>query len=325
MKYKATIIGCGSIGAIKPDQFDSPNSNNVLTHANACWQNPSIELNGFFDININNFSLACNKWLDIKPGKEFKPFESDIYIIANNTITHKDSLLKVLEYNPELVIAEKPLGNNLAECQEIVNAYKKANVPLVVNYTRRYSLGFQQQYTKLKCLFGGKIKAQSAILHYDRGLVRDGCHGIDLINWFLGDVISCKRLSDYDIIDHEADDPTFGVLLETENCPHVIMLPSDGRHYSKFEFDIWHELGRVRFVEYGQIIEETPRKIEDTYGGGVEYFSLSKPVYTNSSLTKSMSVLYDNVVSYLDDPEHTNLLCTGENALQVWEVLNRLI
>ena len=42
--YKVSIIGCGSIGANKPDHIDSPITENILTHAHAVYHHQKTEL-----------------------------------------------------------------------------------------------------------------------------------------------------------------------------------------------------------------------------------------------------------------------------------------
>jgi predicted dehydrogenase len=319
MKYSVTIIGCGSIGALKPNEFDSPATDNILTHAHACHKHPRIELNGFYDPNMNKFLEAYYKWLAPFPeyqGAVFKPFESDIYIVAADTSIHKTALLKILEYNPRLVVCEKPCGSNLTECQEIVKAYKSAKIPLVVNITRRFAPGYHKQRTLIN-------EAYSAILHYNRGLVRDGCHGIDLFRWFFGEITSCRKLSDFEIHDLGEHDPTVGVLFEAERCPHCLMLPLDARNYASFEFDIWHKHGRTRFIGHGETVEITKLHREEIYGG---YSSLSiNPTYEKTELAMALPMLYDEITSYLDAPSYGTLSCTGDDALKVWEILEKLI
>jgi len=60
--YKVAIIGCGSIGANKPDHIDSPNSENVLTHAHAVSAHSRTELVAFVDIDKKKLRSARFKW-----------------------------------------------------------------------------------------------------------------------------------------------------------------------------------------------------------------------------------------------------------------------
>ena len=47
--YKAAVIGCGSIGALKDDFKDMVGQNNPLTHAGAIHKNPNIDLIAVID------------------------------------------------------------------------------------------------------------------------------------------------------------------------------------------------------------------------------------------------------------------------------------
>jgi len=78
-KYKALICGAGSIGALKPDEFDSPESKQIYTHAHACYSHPNIDLVGIVDQDFEKASKAGTKWNTTAYGSinEFK-YDPDI-------------------------------------------------------------------------------------------------------------------------------------------------------------------------------------------------------------------------------------------------------
>ena len=67
-QYTAVVIGCGSIGALKEDKYDSPEepakgaSLSILTHAHAYYDHPRIDLLGFVDSDIDKRLSAATKW-----------------------------------------------------------------------------------------------------------------------------------------------------------------------------------------------------------------------------------------------------------------------
>ena len=61
-KYNVAIIGVGSIGALKNNQFDSPDTDNIFTHAHACYNHPQVDKIGFFDTDLDKALKAMEKW-----------------------------------------------------------------------------------------------------------------------------------------------------------------------------------------------------------------------------------------------------------------------
>jgi len=66
MKYKNwLIIGAGSIGALKPNELDSPTTENILTHAHALHRlRGRREIDDFFivDVDEEKAGEACVRW-----------------------------------------------------------------------------------------------------------------------------------------------------------------------------------------------------------------------------------------------------------------------
>jgi predicted dehydrogenase len=91
-KYKAVIIGAGSIGALKPDHLDSPHTANILTMAHAFHSHPEIELVGIIDKDIGVAEKAAKKW-QCAPFHVINSFSFDIDIVAICVDTEQKNLL----------------------------------------------------------------------------------------------------------------------------------------------------------------------------------------------------------------------------------------
>ncbi len=61
-QYTAAIIGCGSIGALKPDEYDHKEGKNILTHAHALYNNIQIKEIIFIDSDEDKMNAARMKW-----------------------------------------------------------------------------------------------------------------------------------------------------------------------------------------------------------------------------------------------------------------------
>ena len=115
--YNAVIVGAGSIGALKSDKYDSPQTNNVLTWAHACYTHPNIKQTHISDIYLKKAKQAGDKW-----GFSYSSFpstsimarfyliSSDIIIISVPTESHNQVLLDILQYYPKIIITVRGGG-----------------------------------------------------------------------------------------------------------------------------------------------------------------------------------------------------------------------
>lgn len=324
-KYTAVIVGCGSIGALKNDKYDSPQTENILTHAHACYAHPRVDLIGVIDNDWSKALKAGNKWNTGRSNHISSLRDSwspDIVIVATPTETHHKVLIDLIDYHyPKLVIAEKPFCAAQIEAQGIVDYYKNADIPLAINYMRRYEMAHQ---TIKKWIDEDKLgKAFHCKITYTRGIRREASHAIDLMNWWFGKCLIAQTTTDkYGIDDYSKEDLTKAAAFTYEKCPHVFLCPVDGRKYSIFEIDMLFEKARIRFVDHGIRMEFYEPIPEPIYG---DYMTMPSEVswaYGKTGLTRGLTSLLDNAINFLDSGEE--LKCTGEDALKVHEVFECL-
>ena len=112
----------------------------------------------------------------------------DVAIVASPDETHY-ALLKELVGRPlRLVIAEKPLTKTLEQATEIVDLYKRKNIPVAVNYTRRFAKGIVSLRNDIREEnFGKPLRG---VGYYGKGILHNGSHMVDLLNFFFGNVQS---------------------------------------------------------------------------------------------------------------------------------------
>lgn len=336
-KYSVAIIGCGSIGANKPDKYDSPDTKNILTHAHACYIHPAIDKIIFVDNDYKKAITAINKWKyktgEIKPWNQlcrynsidtlFKDEQPDIIIVSTPTETHHEILSKISYHKPKLVIAEKPFCSNYKEAYEINSLYKANEIPLIVDYIRRFDPDMQA--LKYEILNGGLGHVQNCRVLYTRGLFHEGCHAIDMMNFLFGEFEEGARHLKAFILDRREDirDVTETLSLIYKECNNIIFQGCDGRKFSIFEIDIIGTKKRVLLTDHGRKILELDKIPEPVYG---DYDTLdSRGMFRNTCLsTKALYYLIDNAVAHIQDNK-IPLLCTGDDALKVHEIYERLI
>ncbi len=312
-KYKAIIIGAGSIGSLKRIKFDSPTSKNVLTHSNAICRNQNIDLIEIIDTNPQKQKEATLRW---NPTHEV--VDPDIIVVSTPTDTHFKVLSDVIQtIRPKIIVAEKPVCSDKNQCEKILALAKEFNIPLIVNYIRR----FEPKHQELKKAFHFIAKREgiySVRFLYGRGTMHDGCHGIDLCHWWFGDMLASWTTSI--MIDQGNKQETHRFVAEFQKCPQVIFSAVDSGKVGIFEMDIITDIGRYILKNNGTYVQIFPVKKGDDWG---DYPVLSdRPEKYATDLLHSLPLLYENITRFLEGKE--DLKCTGQDALKVWKTYERI-
>lgn len=320
--YNVMIIGAGSIGALKENKYDSKKTRNILTHAHAVTKHRKTNLVGIVESNIEKLDKAIKKWdtsgfTSIECAKKIIP-EIDIAIIATPTKIHHETIIELKKfYSPKAIILEKPVGQNYVQCSEIIKNAKE--IPTIIHYNRRFDTVTQNIAKDIRNGVYGAV--YNAICRYDRGLHRDGSHGIDFFNFCFGTCIDAKNINpELYITDYSEYDKTVSAALIYENCPLALMLPSDGRKYSIFDIEIYTEKAKIRFHDHGTKISINSAKKEKIFGN---YMSMSdKAVTFKTNLHKSMLNLLEHAIEVAKGGIN---ISPFSNALNVQMIINKII
>ncbi|RJX18987.1 MAG: gfo/Idh/MocA family oxidoreductase [Desulforudis sp.] len=321
--YSAAVIGCGSIGALKPLKYDSPESPKILTHAHALYAHPRIGPIFFVDVDPAKARAAAARWGGHACDLE-EAARADILIVATPTNTHLDVLMRATnEHSPKLIITEKPLGESAGEAQIIARMFRQENIPLLVDYIRRFDPEVQRLRKDISAGDDGALgRVWQCRVIYTRGLVHEGCHAFDLTRFLFGEFKGGQVLSPlaYFQKDRAREDPTWAVHAAFDLCPHVFLTPADGRKYSVFEIDILAERGRVVFRDHGLQVTTYQPEPEPVYG---DYLTL--PGHGSTRPTELGTALLNLLQNGLDHIERgAPLWCTGEDAAAVHQILENL-
>lgn len=327
-KFNIAIVGCGSIGALKNNKFDSPITENIFTHAHAVCLNKSTELIGVVDVDEKKAKAAAKKWKtkaystikSLVIEREFlcgKNNNVDIWIVATPTETHWKVVNEVVNYRPSLIIVEKPVAENSTDCEKIRRLCDISKIPILVNYSRRFDLTSQHIHRLFTMGFYGH--AQACTIKYNRGLKRDGCHALDFLMWFFGEPVKGIGPIGASIVDLSPHDLTSAYHIQFEKCYHTFMVPIDGRISSIFEIEMVFENAIIKWENSGlEIVKrgliDSPYGPYKTFGGPEDRV----PTYLNIVL----QYLLKNATDYLQ--YNTTLLCTVDDALQVHKLIEDL-
>ncbi len=334
-KYNCIVIGAGSIGALKPDNIDSPTSVNILTHAHAVQYIKELNLYVIIESNKERAIKAREKWDCSIADKLFLTEEIDIVTVASPTETHYNIIKETVEkIKPKIIICEKPFCNNLEDAVVAIKLCKENNIKLIVHYNRRYC----NLYAMAKSIYNEKYgKVLSCTLIYTRGLKRDGCHAIDLFNLMFGEFLNGNIIPvpyiagqeappQYNYIeDYSIDDLTYPVYLQYEKCPNVFMVPHDGRFFSVFDFKILTEHAEILITNHGADVIINYATKEKVYGNfySLNYFNKRK-IY-QMHMKNSQINIYSECYSYLNKPkEDFQFSSPAIDAIKVHKIFRHL-
>jgi hypothetical protein len=339
---KAGIVGCGSIGAMKANDIDSPSTKYSLTHAHAIYNNPNIGLAWVHDADFNKMKSASLKWDTRYTDPKYKANAVDIIVIATPTETHLSMIEKIClgrkireateeepekwekvwEYKPKIIVIEKPVGVNIYECNRINYLTSQSGIQLVVNYTRRWSSILAGIVSMIQ-----KQEIQNIIFQYTRGFIRDGSHAIDMINWLAGAYIEGTLLS-HKIIDYHESDPTYGAITKHRNCPLALIVPMDGREYDIFEMIVNTKTGKWFFTDHFSKVYYTEAKREEVYSN--DYKSLPDMIQDCTCYKTEIESALDNLYLFVDRYLNNSNAsftpsCGIKEAMMVHNVIDRLM
>lgn len=269
-KTKVLIIGAGSIGALKPSEFDSPESKQIYTHAHACYSHPNVELVGIMDVDEQKAIKAATKWNTYYYSSlnEFKLLntyhkEIDIVIVAVNTQYHVSVIEELIPYKPKTIICEKPFTTNYAGAKAISEKCKQAGIKLIINYNRQWVPELQKLSETLKTGVYGEV--YNFTLRYSRGLLREASHAL---NWCLqtfGDAENYQFHGNNLAFDSPMKgDASALITFETKCCPSISFIPIGGS-YSTYNADIYTEKGRIELLNNWKTIR-VHDLVKSTYG-----------------------------------------------------------
>lgn len=313
------MIGCGNIAG----EFDALRSRNLppISHAGAYIKHGGFNIDACIDPNVNKLNNFAKRWNVKIAAQDFEglnrsPGDFDVISICSPTSLHEIHIQEALRLNPRLIFCEKPLTSNVESSIRILDECKKKGVALVVNYSRNWDSLLVALIQDLKAGRWGKIR--SVVGNYNKGILNNGGHMIDLLLRILGplDVVATAGVT----YDFWPDDPTIGVLFSAiSGRVPIYMSPADARDYSYFELEFICELGVIR-MESGGLIWQIREVIPSSQFNGYKELGMAQNI--GGGYLDSMKSAVDNIYQYLYEGAH--IRCSGEDALQVQRICHQI-
>ena len=179
---RCAVIGLGKAGF----SYDNRASKETYSHSKAYFELSETVLVAASDIEKNKIETfkktydisVYNSYLEMMQNEKI-----DIISICSPNETHTKILGDLIKFKIKCIFCEKPISNNLDDLKNIFKEYKKKNVPIFVNYFRRWDSQFID--IKNSILKNEYQNIEIINIKYSKGLVHTGTHYLDfLIDWF---------------------------------------------------------------------------------------------------------------------------------------------
>jgi predicted dehydrogenase len=215
---KVLIVGCGNIAG----GFDAerPAGQPPLTHAGAFTRHGGFHVEACVEPDAERRAVFMRRWgidhgFDDMTGvaAAYAPGSFGVVSLCSPTSVHAEQLEAALALKPRLVFCEKPVTPTLAQTEALVQRCAAAGVPLAVNHTRRWAPDVQRLAAELKAGAWGAVR--SAVGTYNKGVLNNGSHLVDLLHLLLGPMT--LQHAGAALADHWPDDPTVPALLRTSS------------------------------------------------------------------------------------------------------------
>jgi predicted dehydrogenase len=190
-----------------------------------------------------------------------------------------------------------------------VDRCRKKSITLIVNYTRQWDPSIASLERDLKNGRWGSIR--SVVAHYNKGILNNGGHMIDLLMRLLGPMeIVTTACAKHDFWDA---DPTVAALLTAmDGTIPVYLNPAHATDYAFFELELVCENGVIRMQSGG--LSWQVREAADS-SEFVGYRALARPTFAEGRYAESLALAVDQVYRHLENRSEVN--SSGEIALKV--------
>lgn len=310
------IVGCGNIAG----GFDRVGADTVLTHAGAYRRHGGFRLAACVDPDPGRRGAFKERW-----GVE-RAYSSlaealtdaaryDVVSICSPTARHASDLRELLVAAPRLVFCEKPVTTDIGDAAAMVAAYRRAGILMAVNHTRRWDREVSDFKLALERGEWGPVR--SAVGFYNKGVLNNGSHMVDLLQHLLGK-LELKAIGAMQL-DHAADDPTVAALLSAANAIPVHLATGMAGDYALFELQLVTAKGVVAIEQGGFRWRERLSQESSQFAG---YRIVSDGTQRAGGYAEAMLRAATNIHDALT--KGAELASTGESALAAQSVCDKI-
>jgi len=315
LQISTLVIGLGNIGMgydlVKTD------SKSKLSHAGAINNNPYFKLTAGVDSDRTARTIFEKEFKSksfINISEALISTSPELAIIATPIHVRLDLVEELLESKAlRVILIEKPLAKNAREASKIIQLCQENGIKLFVNYMRNSSQGtlnFKEWLDNQDTsgFFSGNI-------WYQGGLLNNGSHFVNLLEFLLGPVVKFIRFNPHDFDVSDPDNP-HGILLFPNGSVSITPIECGGAKvnglrifFKNFSFELSRELG-------GFTVRNC---VDDPIFKGN---SMLEPVAQEFPIDigELQSDVLNQIKNYLIGKKFA--VCTGEQAMQTISILN---
>lgn len=247
MTLTAAVIGCGRIGS----GYDANRRGlDPRSHAGAYTASSAARLVAGVDPSPVRRSEFTDRW----GVPAFATIEEmtgtvvpDLWSICTGPAAQPDIARRAMTAGARGLWCEKPIASTLGEARALVDHSRRAAVPIVVSYLRRWDQAHQAAAEWIRQDLG---ELQHGVVHYARGLRNYGSHALDMLRWWLGEPNWVAARPGHDS-GHPDPSP---VALVGFGDAVVALLPNARDTYDLFEVDIFGSRGRITLADRGRSV-----------------------------------------------------------------------
>jgi predicted dehydrogenase len=249
-KFRVLIVGCGNIAG--GFDADAPRGVPSRTHAGAYLSHGGFSIKACVEPDTAKRETFMRRWgvargyADIAAAVAAER-EFDVISVCSPTASHYNDTVISLTLKPKLVFCEKPICAGLAQAEDLVQRCAAQGVLLAVNHNRRWDPEIMRLRGELASGHWGELRSVSC--HYNKGVLNNGSHMIDLLHDLLGPLE--PRHAGAPLYDHWPADPTVPALLRTLNGVEVSLNAGHAADYSLFELQLVTERAVIAMEDGG--------------------------------------------------------------------------
>lgn len=312
------LVGLGAIGM--GYDLDHPAASCVTTHARAFTLHEAFGPLVGVDPSLarrHTFTATFGGAVYASLQEALQSHAPNVAVIATPTASHPEVLFAILERSsPRVILCEKPLASEPTAAQHMVEACRKRDIALYVNYMRRADPAVD---AVRRMIAEGRIASPlKGVVWYSKGLVHNGSHFVDLMRHWLGAVCdarlmrSGRRWADAD------PEPDF--VFEYARGS-VDFMAANEECFSHYTAELVARNGRLRYEAGGGRVE-WQGVIADPECAGYRILAYP-PELLPSDMTKSQLNVVREIASVLSG--HGSSLCSGGEGLETLRDIYRVI
>lgn len=305
---RVSIVGLGNIASL----YDQKAALVPRSHIGALLCHPNFRISALVDTSEVQLEKTKNLWpqltdceylLDLET---LDPERSDIIVICTPPEVHLEQIEMAVSKKPKLLVVEKPMSTNLTEARKIKEIIERDNIPLIVNFLRR----FDRHYLALRdCL---RETPNKIIMLYNNGFFNYASHHVDfLIDWY-GPIKTVQAFGDQD-----KENPSFLCRMSCGFDVFIIGVEDVG--YDQFELEMFFRDKKITFGN-GGCEKVCQRAQKDLYYSGYAQLGKAEPFYEPGPLS-GMVGLYRQVAEWFDDNSKQPPGCGIDEAIHGMKVL----